>query len=77
MRRTSENSRPGCSECGVKWRAAGNNPPRTDPFYVPDNVAEIARRQAEHTLARDRLLEQIEHRLMASNTAEHPRGAVD
>jgi sugar phosphate isomerase/epimerase len=33
-------------EAYVKWRAAGNHPPRTDPFYVPDDVAEIARRQA-------------------------------
>src|SRR5215467_15556554 len=29
-----------------KWRAAGNNPPRTDPVYVPPEVAEVARRQA-------------------------------
>ncbi|MCA9103197.1 MAG: sugar phosphate isomerase/epimerase [Planctomycetales bacterium] len=32
------------------WRAAGNQPPRTDPFYVPDDVAEIARNQASTAL---------------------------
>lgn len=37
-------------EAYSKWRAAGNNPPRTDPFYVPDDVAEIARRQATDAL---------------------------
>jgi sugar phosphate isomerase/epimerase len=37
-------------EAYSKWRAAGNNPPRTNPFYVPDNVAEIARRQATEAL---------------------------
>ena len=29
------------------WRAAGNNPPRTDPFYVPPDVAAIAQKQAK------------------------------
>ena len=33
-------------EAYAKWRSAGNQPPRTDPFYVPAEVAEIARRQA-------------------------------
>jgi sugar phosphate isomerase/epimerase len=37
-------------EAYAKWRAAGNEPPRTDPFYVPDHVAEIARRQASESL---------------------------
>jgi len=32
------------------WRAAGNQPPRTDPFFVPDEVAEITRRQASTAL---------------------------
>ncbi len=32
------------------WRAAGNNPPRTDPFYVPPEVAAIAQRQAREAL---------------------------
>jgi sugar phosphate isomerase/epimerase len=34
----------------AKWRADGNEPPRTDPLYVPDHVAEIARRQATDAL---------------------------
>lgn len=33
-----------------RWRSAGANPPRTDPFYVPDDVAEMARRQASAAL---------------------------
>ncbi|MBX9792156.1 MAG: sugar phosphate isomerase/epimerase [Pirellulales bacterium] len=37
-------------EAYARWRAAGNNPPRTDPFYVPPEVAEIARRQATDSL---------------------------
>ena len=32
------------------WRKAGNQPPRTNPFYVPDDVAEIARKQASTAL---------------------------
>jgi len=32
------------------WRAQGNTPPRTDPYYVPDDVAEIARKQATTAL---------------------------
>ncbi len=39
-----------CVEAYSKWRAAGNNPPRTNPFFVPDEVAEIARRQATDAL---------------------------
>lgn len=37
-------------EAYAKWRAAGNNPPRTDPYFVPQDVAEIARRQATEAL---------------------------
>jgi sugar phosphate isomerase/epimerase len=37
-------------EAYSKWRAAGNNPPRTDPFYVPADVAAIAHRQASKAL---------------------------
>ncbi len=37
-------------EAYAKWRAAGNKPPRTNPFFVPDDVAEIARRQATESL---------------------------
>ncbi len=32
------------------WRAAGNSPPRTDPFYVPPDVAAIAQKQAQTAL---------------------------
>ncbi len=37
-------------EAYSRWRAAGNQPPRTDPFHVPADVAEIARRQASEAL---------------------------
>jgi sugar phosphate isomerase/epimerase len=37
-------------EAYARWRAAGNEPPRTDPFYVPPDVAQIARRQATEAL---------------------------
>ncbi len=37
-------------EAYSKWRAAGNNPPRNDPFYVPADVAAIAHRQAAKAL---------------------------
>ena len=33
-----------------RWRAAGNQPPRTDPFYVPPEVGAIAHRQAATAL---------------------------
>ncbi|MBX7072507.1 MAG: sugar phosphate isomerase/epimerase [Pirellulales bacterium] len=39
-------------EAYSRWRAAGNKPPRTDPYFVPDDVAEIARRQAAEALVR-------------------------
>ena len=29
-----------------EWRAAGNHPPRTDPYYVPDHVGELIHQQA-------------------------------
>jgi sugar phosphate isomerase/epimerase len=32
------------------WRAQGNEPPRTDPFYVPDHVAKLVHKQAEEAL---------------------------
>lgn len=32
------------------WRRAGNQPPRTDPYYVPPDVAAIAQRQAATAL---------------------------
>jgi len=37
-------------EAYARWRKAGNQPPRTDPFYVPPEVGEIARRQATAAL---------------------------
>jgi sugar phosphate isomerase/epimerase len=37
-------------EAYKRWRSAGNNPPRTNPFFVPDDVAEIARKQAATAL---------------------------
>jgi sugar phosphate isomerase/epimerase len=30
-----------------EWRAAGNNPPRTNPYYVPDAVGKMIHQQAE------------------------------
>ena len=32
------------------WRKAGNNPPRTDPYFVPPDVAAIAHKQAAAAL---------------------------
>ncbi|MCS7014663.1 MAG: sugar phosphate isomerase/epimerase [Gemmatales bacterium] len=29
-----------------RWRAAGNNPPRTDPYYVPEEVGRLIHKQA-------------------------------
>jgi sugar phosphate isomerase/epimerase len=37
-------------EAYKSWRAAGNEPPRTDPFYVPPEVAALIRQQAETDL---------------------------
>jgi len=37
-------------EAYSKWRAAGNNPPRTNPFFVPDDIGQIAHKQAQQTL---------------------------
>jgi sugar phosphate isomerase/epimerase len=37
-------------EAYARWRAAGNQPPRTDPYYVPPDVAELAQRQASQAL---------------------------
>ena len=30
----------------AEWRSKGNEPPRTDPYFVPAHVADIARKQA-------------------------------
>jgi sugar phosphate isomerase/epimerase len=32
------------------WRAAGNNPPRTNPVYLPDDVAELVRKAASEAV---------------------------
>lgn len=32
------------------WRSSGNNPPRTDPFYVPDNVGKLIHEQSQKDL---------------------------
>jgi len=37
-------------EAYKRWRAAGNEPPRTDPFYVPDEVGKAMHRQATTAL---------------------------
>jgi len=37
-------------EAYKSWRGDGNEPPRTDPFFVPEPVAEIARRHAAEAL---------------------------
>jgi len=37
-------------EAYAAWRKAGNNPPRTDPFFVPGDVAAIAQKQATTAL---------------------------
>jgi len=37
-------------EAYAAWRKAGNNPPRTDPFFVPPHVAELAQKQAREAL---------------------------
>ena len=33
-----------------EWRKAGHNPPRTDPYYVPDNVGKMIHDQARKDL---------------------------
>ena len=37
-------------EAYKQWRAEGNEPPRTDPFYVPPHVGQIAHQQAVQAL---------------------------
>ena len=34
------------------WRAKGNSPPRTNPYYVPDDVGKQIHKQAEQSLLR-------------------------
>src|SRR4051794_3303651 len=33
-------------EAYKKWRSSGKNPPRTDPYYVPDEVGKLIHQQA-------------------------------
>jgi sugar phosphate isomerase/epimerase len=40
----------GSVEAYAAWRSEGNEPPRTDPFYIPPHVGEIAQRQATDAL---------------------------
>jgi sugar phosphate isomerase/epimerase len=35
-----------------KWRASGHNPPRTDPYFVPEEVGKLVHAQAEKDLIR-------------------------
>jgi len=37
-------------EAYKRWRAAGNNPPRTDPYYVPEEVGRLIHQQALEAL---------------------------
>jgi sugar phosphate isomerase/epimerase len=37
-------------EAYAAWRRAGNAPPRTDPFFVPPEVAKVAQQQATEAL---------------------------
>jgi sugar phosphate isomerase/epimerase len=39
-------------EAYKKWRAAGNNPPRTNPYYVPDDVGQLIQKKAQDDLLR-------------------------
>src|SRR5437899_10358643 len=32
------------------WRAKGNNPPRTNPYYVPDDVGKLVQEQSKKDL---------------------------
>jgi sugar phosphate isomerase/epimerase len=43
--------RPGEARAAYKaWRAGGNNPPRTDPYYVPENVGKLIHEEAKRDL---------------------------
>src|SRR5687767_1309865 len=37
-------------EAYKKWRGSGKNPPRTDPYYVPDEVGKLIQQQAKESL---------------------------
>src|SRR5215471_15979603 len=34
----------------AEWRKAGNNPPRTDPYFVPAEVGKLVHQQAERDM---------------------------
>jgi sugar phosphate isomerase/epimerase len=34
------------------WRSKGNQPPRTDPYFVPDDVGKLIQQQSQQTLIR-------------------------
>ncbi len=40
------------AESYVRWRKAGNEPPRTNPYYVPDDVGRLIQQQASRDLVR-------------------------
>src|SRR5581483_8761623 len=43
--------RPGEARAAYKaWRAAGNNPPRTDPYFVPEHVGKLIHEEAKRDL---------------------------
>jgi sugar phosphate isomerase/epimerase len=47
-------------EAYKKWRAAGNQPPRTDPYFVPDEVGKLVHKQSLDALcASARLAHQL------------------
>lgn len=37
-------------EAYKRWRSAGNNPPRTNPYYVPDDVGRLVHQAAQRDL---------------------------
>lgn len=39
-------------EAYKSWRAAGNQPPRTDPYYVPEEVGKLIHQKAQEDLIR-------------------------
>lgn len=39
-------------EAYAAWRKAGNSPPRTDPYFVPDEVGKLVHKQAADDLVR-------------------------
>jgi sugar phosphate isomerase/epimerase len=37
-------------EAYKKWRSAGNNPPRTDPYFVPEEIGKLVHQKAQSDL---------------------------